>query len=407
MRRRLKILINFLSYTLEHILWILPRKKDKWLFGSMGSFMDNPKYLFLSTLENHPEINAIWISHQKKDLPHLKELGLKSYYWLSLKGIYHALTAKVFIGDHHVGNINQLLSGGAFFFNLWHGSSVKRVRWQAPEYIVKKYHLKDKSQMRTSFRFKIEMWPILFRKADLLLTPSSIQKREFFAPMMDVTEEKCIVGVYPRSKLLIEGKESAMSFISKYEPVETKRFVESLGMYSKVYVYMPTWRNDSRDFISQAEIDWSLLNRVLSERNELFILKFHPSTKISLTSIDQYSNIRIYPPVSDIYTVLPFIDCLITDYSSIYTDFLMMNKEIILFVFDYEEYVKGGYELAEYDKYFVGKRAYSFTQLLSIMKSGEDCHVPQEKYKFLMDFFWDSNKERIDLVEEVKKRIVS
>ena len=400
-----RFLLNFLSFLLEHILWIIPRKKSKWLFGCMGSFMDNPKYMFLETIEKHKEINAIWITHKKEDLIHLRRIGLKSYYWLSFKGIYHTLTAKVFICDHHVGNVNQFLSGGAFFLNLWHGASVKRVRWQAPDYVVKKYHLKDESEMRTSFRFKIKMWPILFRKPDLLLTPSTIQKREYFAPMMDVTEDKCIVGVYPRSKLLIEGKDSAISFIKKYEPLETLQFVESLGKYEKTYVYMPTWRNDRRDFIMQAGIDWQYLNDIMSESNSLFVMKLHPSTKINIDNLKCYSNICIYPSVSDIYTVLPFIDCLITDYSSIYTDFLIMNKEIILYVFDYDEYVKTSYNLSEYDKYFVGKRAYNFDQLLQIMKSGEDCHVPKEQYELLMNFFWDNNRYNIDIAEEIKKRI--
>ena len=126
---------------------------------------------------------------------------------------------------------------------------------------------------------------------------------------------------------------------------------------------------------------------------------------MDLSFLSSYSNIYNYPSTTDIYTVLPFIDCLITDYSSIYTDFLTMNKEIILFVYDYEDYMKGSFKLSEYDKYFAGKRAYDFNQLLHLIDSGEDCHVPQDKYHELMEFFWDNNRHQIDIVEEVKKRI--
>jgi CDP-glycerol glycerophosphotransferase (TagB/SpsB family) len=109
--------------------------------------------------------------------------------------------------------------------------------------------------------------------------------------------------------------------------------------------------------------------------------------------------------LADIYTILPFTDVLITDYSSVYTDFLMMNKEIILFVFDYNDYVKGCCELKDYDKYYLGKKAYSFTQLLDIISTGEDCHVPQDQYSRLMDFFWSNNESTINIVEEIKIRI--
>ena len=223
--------------------------------------------------------------------------------------------------------------------------------------------------------------------------------------MMDVSEENCIVGIYPRSRLMIKGKEKAMDFITKYEPEETKAFVEKLQKYKKTYIYMPTWRNDGRDFIEQAGINWQRLNDIMKEKNELFILKLHPFTELDIDSVAKYSNIMLYPKDSDVYTVLPFIDCLITDYSSIYTDFLMMNKEIILFVFDYEDYVKKSYELFEYDKYFVGKKTYTFNQLLQTIKNEEDCHVPKEDYDRLMEFFWDNNRHNIDIVEEIKNRI--
>ena len=82
-----------------------------------------------------------------------------------------------------------------------------------------------------------------------------------------------------------------------------------------------------------------------------------------------------------------------------------MNKEVILFIFDYDEFVKGNYELAEYDNYYFGKRVYDFDQLLATVQSGEDCHVPQNQYDSLMNFFWDNNQHDIDIAEEIKKRI--
>lgn len=404
-RNVLTFVTNLIAISIEPIVRLVPRNKRKWAFGAMQSFKDNPKYLFYWTNENHPEIRPIWIAQNKSDVVYLRKQGFEAYHRLSLAGLYHALTSKVYVADHHIGNINRFLAGGAFFVNLWHGSSVKRVRWQAPEKFMRRYHLKNAEEMRTSLFFRIMEYHILFRKIDLCLAPSETQAKEFFAPMMDIPLDKCIAGVYPRNRLLIEGKNAASDFIAKYESIETRRFVEELAGFDKVYIYMPTWRENNHDFMTQAGIDWKLLNDVMEKRNELFVLKFHPFTKLDAGAIGQYSNIRIYPTKSDIYTVLPFIDFLITDYSSIYTDFLTMNKEIMLFVFDYEEYIRGSYDLAEYDKYFVGKKVYDFKQLLSVIESGEDCHVPQKNRDELLEFFWGSHKKNIDLVEEIKKRL--
>lgn len=399
------LLHSIICYLISSVLKILPRKKNLWVFGATGGFRDNPKYLFYDVIEKHPEIQPVWITHNRQDLKLLRAQGLPIYYWSSLKGLFYSLTARVYIVDHSTPSINRYLRGGAFYVNLWHGSSVKRVRWQNPDYYVKEYHLKDASEMRTSFIFKMLTYVTLFDKINLLLAPSTIQLKEFFAPMMDVSEENCVVGIYPRSRIMIKGKEAAMDFIEKYEPEETTVFVDKLQGYKNTYIYMPTWRNNGRDFIEQADIDWQKLNDVMRNTGSLFVLKLHPFTKLNIEGLSKYSNICLYPKNSDVYTILPFIDCLITDYSSIYTDFLMMNKEIILFTFDYDEYVEGSYELSEFDKYFVGKRANDFNELLDTILTGEDCHVPQEHYDRLMEFYWDNNRHDIDIAEEIKKRI--
>lgn len=397
--------IGLANYLLDILLKPLPRNKRKWVFGATGGFRDNPKYLFYQTVNSHKEVRAIWIGRNKKDVRTLSQNGYEACFWLSPKGLYHTLTAKVAICDHSLGNINQFLTGGVYYVNLWHGSSVKRVRWQAPDYFVKKYHLKNEKEMRTSFRFRMQQYQVLFRTPDLCLAPSTIQAKDFFAPMMDIPIENCVVGVFPRSQLLIAGKTATLEFVEKHEPEATLTFVKRLGDFKKTYIYMPTWRNNNADFLVASGVNWHELNEKLRKKDELLILKLHPFTKLNVKEVSEYSNLCIYPTNSDIYTILPFTDCLITDYSSIYTDFLMMNKEIILFVFDYDEYVKNSYDLAEYDKYFVGKRAYNFSQLLHIIDSEEDCHVPKEQYDFLMEFFWDNNRHQIDIVEEVKRRI--
>lgn len=406
LKNHLKFIAKGINYYLRNIPKIIPRKKNKWVFGEINKFRDNPKYLFYSINRTNPEINAIWIARDKEDVKHLKNLGYKAYYWSTPIALYHCATSKVWIAGHSVSNINPFLSGGAFFVNLWHGVSLKSVNWQAPNYYMQKYGLKNKAEMRTSIPFRINEYIGMFRRPDLVLAPSQKQKELFFAEMFDVPLDRCVVGVYPRSKFLIEGKQAALEFIKEKEPSETLDFINKMRAFDTVYIYMPTYRNDKRDFIQQAGIDWEKLNAVLQKKNALFILKFHPNTHLCIEGISHYSNICFYPSQSDIYTVLPFTDVLITDYSSVYSDFLMMKKEIILFTFDYDEYVENCNELKDYDKYYIGKRANDFSHLLNIISSNEDCHVSQEEYARLMEFFWSNNKSDLNIVEEVKRRIL-
>lgn len=396
---------GLLAFVMDSILPFFHRDKKKWIYSSSSGFRDNPKYLFFQAVEHHPEINSIWIGMSRHDVSYLKFKGYKAYSRNSIKGLYHILTAGVAICDHQLGSFNSFLLGGVYYVNLWHGSSVKKVRWQNTMDFLREYNLKNEAEMRSSFIFKMMQYHVLFRTPDLCLAPSTVQAKEFFAPMMDIPLEHCVVGIFPRSELLLAGKQAAINFIVSKESRETLDFVNGLKQFRKNYIYMPTWRKGNIDFMAASGIEWMTLNECLKNRNELLILKLHPFTKINLDMMSKYSNLMVFPNDSDIYTVLPFIDCLITDYSSIYSDFLMMNKEIILYVFDYDNYVHNSNELGDYDKFFIGKRASDFDQLLHIIDNGEDCHLPQEKYHELMEFFWDNNRHKIDIVEEIKKRI--
>ena len=82
-----------------------------------------------------------------------------------------------------------------------------------------------------------------------------------------------------------------------------------------------------------------------------------------------------------------------------------MNKEVILFIYDFNKFIKESHGLDDYEKYYLGTRAYDFEQLLDIIRCNKDCHIPKEQYEFVMRFFWDNNEHQIDIVEEIKKRI--
>lgn len=397
---------NFLALLFRPVFKYFPRNKKKFVYGASKSFRDNPKYLFYEANERHPEIRSIWISHKKGDSTLLRKQGYESFYWLSPLGLWHTLTASVFISDHSIGDINTILSGGAYFVNLWHGAGIKKVRWQAPNFYVIRYHFKSADEMNTSLLFRIIEYDMLFIKPDLLLAPSIRQAEMFHAPMLKVPLERCFYARYPRNRLLIEGKDQAKLFIKKYEPSNTLDFINKITHYNKSYIYMPTWRNDGKDFIKEAGIDWNILNDTLKSRNALLILRLHMFTSLDISSLSQYENICVYPKLSDIYSVLPFVDCLITDYSSIYTDFLIMNKEIILFVYDYKEYVNNSHELVDYDKYYLGTRAYNFNELIKIIGGNIDCSLSSEQYSFLMDYFWDNNQHEVDIIEEIQRRFV-
>ncbi len=75
----------------------------------------------------------------------------------------------------------------------------------------------------------------------------------------------------------------------------------------------------------------------------------------------------------DIYTVLNEFDCLITDYSSIYFDFLLTDKPIIFAPFDFKWYISNDRELYfDYKKVTPGPTCSNWKEVIDSIKVIKD-----------------------------------
>jgi len=93
--------------------------------------------------------------------------------------------------------------------------------------------------------------------------------------------------------------------------------------------------------------------------------------------------------VLDLYQVLPYTDVLITDYSSIYFDYLLLDKPIIFTPSDIEDYSRNrGLLLEPYDYWTPGPKCYDQDTLqYEISKSINDCEYYQRERLELKNIF--------------------
>ena len=159
-----KKIINGLKYwgqlLLLPVYWLsflVPGNKNIWVFGSTFGrrFADNPRYFYLYVSqhsayqsdklaqrvdawkkEGHEwkadedclTIRAVWISHNKEIVSFLQSNGYEAYYYHSLKGIWMALRAGVYLFDNYSKDINFWQSGRALKVNMWHGIPLKKIQ---------------------------------------------------------------------------------------------------------------------------------------------------------------------------------------------------------------------------------------------------------------------------------------
>lgn len=86
------------------------------------------------------------------------------------------------------------------------------------------------------------------------------------------------------------------------------------------------------------------LNNVLQQNDTYLIIKIHQSQSMDAIDIQNYSNIivletkNLYELKVQLYEIISEFDALITDYSSIYYDYLLLDRPIAITVDDLEQY---------------------------------------------------------------------
>ena len=387
----MKFLAYLICYCIYPFSFLVPRSRKKWAFGSFrGAFNDNAKYLFIHVTEQMPDIDCAWLSVNRTTVRTVKEKGLKAYHVLSPAGIWFALRAKCWFFNAYSSDIMFCLSGGAKLVNLWHGLPLKRIEFDIESGILADRFVKKTLKERY-------FHPEVFKRPDYVVSSTELFS-EVFARSFRIPLERCLNLGLARNVILTWPEEKRRAFIDRYEPVETLDLIGQMGNFGRVFVYMPTWRDSQNDFVT-AGFDFKSMEEVLSENNALLLIKPHANTFIDPVILNGLAHIKLLPSTLDIYPVLPYTDVLITDYSSVMYDFILMEKkDVILYLFDKEEYVNERPFIWSFEDMTYGHRAGSFETLLELVGNAGLC--PDEAKKaVLVKKCWGEN--RMDVCERI------
>ncbi|MBR6329149.1 MAG: CDP-glycerol glycerophosphotransferase family protein [Lachnospiraceae bacterium] len=346
-------------YGLAH-LW--PRDKRLWLFGSTFGkrFTDNPRYLYLwLTARKETGIRCVWMSRNKEVVDFLSSKGLEACHTKSLKGALLALRAGVYIYDNYSKDINFPLSGGALKVNLWHGVGNKRINHDNLHDKVR--HPKNLWERWTTFPRRMSDE----KPSDYVLCTSEEMGR-YFAKAFKSAPGHVICEGYPRCDALFDtGKELLGVMTASEEKLRAK--IESLSSKGKrIVAYLPTFRASEKEFLHV--MDMEAFDAYLGEKNYVFVVKPHPKSVIKEAfKGEEYKNIMVVNSDVDVYTYLGAADMLVTDYSSVYTDYMLLDRPVVAFCYDSDKYE------TESRDYFIDQRQYMPELVAVSMKELEEC----------------------------------
>jgi CDP-glycerol glycerophosphotransferase (TagB/SpsB family) len=361
----MKIFKNLIIILLNSITKYLPRNSKIWLYGGFSDyFIDNSKYFFITINSLELDIRHIWISNRDEEIIFLNSLGYECYKKWSICGIFFALRAKVYIYSSYPSDVaNYALSGGVFLFNLWHGLPLKKIEYDIDTPILMKYY-KPQGLMQLIEVYKY--LPPQFRKSKSVLCPNSKFESIFISAFRLSNSDVCF-ATYPRTYIFYYCETDLIKHITKFEKKETLMLVLKCKSFEKVWIYMPTWRDANQNFLFEAIPNIELLNEVCKKNNILFIMKLHLSNS-DVFNTQEYENIHFIKNSIDIYPVLPYTTTLLTDYSSIIFDYQILNRNIVYYPFDLEDYIIKSRSLYfDYNFIIDGVKIFNFYDLIELI----------------------------------------
>ena len=151
----------------------------------------------------------------------------------------------------------------------------------------------------------------------------------------------------------------------------------------KVILYAPTWRDNKfneKGYIHELKVDFNKWRNILGDE---YVVIFKPHYLIS----NKFKDIKLdnflfsFDENVDINELYVMSDLLITDYSSVFFDYAILNRPILFYMYDLEEYrdeLRGFY--LDINKELPGKITIDEDELLSVIKN-ENYKEYDEKLK--------------------------
>ena len=380
------------------ILIFLGKSSNLVIFGSKHgtSYNDNSRFLFEWIHHNRPEIKCIWITRKDEILEMLEINGLSCLNMFSLRGKIALKRATVGVISYSLRDIapNPIdVPNSIKIIQLFHGQCVKAVRFAIKEGLTDN-EIKERRKEAELVSYAIS-------------TSGFMSK--YWEKCVQFGLNKHVTTGYPRNDCLIRIPKKHSNMWSKYLKAENNE---------KTILYAPTWRHgrEPTKFFPFKDFNKDKLVDFLEQKNTILLLRPHKNDlnkhqeiRLFLEDLANSKRVKLatHTIFDDVNSILPFVDILMTDYSGLYHDYLLMNRPMIFIPYDYGEFESKSGFLYDYYNNLPGPAVDSFEKLqfeLENIINGTDNYLkPRKTLRDKIHKYRDSSScERVaDLVKNL------
>lgn len=301
------------------------RDQNLWLFGEWfgKKCCDNSLYLANYVKKHCPEVEVVWATMPKTDVSLLdNSIRLVRINTDEAIDVYRRAGVVFFNQNYKDFSLEGYnFFSGAITVNLWHGAQWKKIGY-------------DASKKKGAFH-----------EISVIIDKTIGNTSRYL--ILSEPYAKCMISAYriPRNKFLCAGYPRNSIFYSNMEIQKAReRLIEILeangvntGLNPFFIAYMPTFRDSTAYVFDITELNKN--ERFISWLNENNVFILQKSHFISTVRSEDSIGQRIFS--FNEFSATHFLaasDMLITDYSSCFFDYLLLDRPIIHYLYDYDFY---------------------------------------------------------------------
>ena len=354
MARELIITLYLFMYKLLFCFFKLFPLKNKIVF--VASFKDNNLYIYRELANKQFPGEVVFLCKESCLASIKKNTSSPTYiiesgnFLHEIKAAYHLMTAKTIIVDNYYGFLSVAKFKKAVeCIQIWHAAGA-----------IKNFGFLDPTVEQRSKRAQ-KRYRNVYRNFHKIVVGSDIFA-EIFKKAFDVKEEQFLRFGFPRTDFFYDQKlqqKKREAFFDKYPQFENK----------KIILYAPTYRPYKEDNKLKLDIN-QLYNRF--RKDYVLFIRLHPTVSLSDVEKEKYNDFVFdFSKNASINDLMVVSDYLITDYSSIPFEYAILEKPMIFYPYDLEEYGENPGIWTQYEEIVPGPVAYRTEEIIHFIETDE------------------------------------
>lgn len=289
-----------------------PIDQKKILFVSFGGkkYDDSPQAIYekMITMKEFRGYKFVWAFTDTDKIvpgnPEIVKIDTFSYF-------RHALSSRFWITNVSVDRGMSFKKKKTICINSWHGTPIKKIQGE------------ENSASGSRFKNEKEVF-------DLVCSQSEYD-RTIFSRIFCVPKEQIILSDLPRNDMLLRYSE---------EDIANIKMKLNIPEEKTILLYMPTYREYLRDssnaVLFNPPIDLQKWQRELGDKYILLFRAHYLVVKnMDIQDSDFVRDMSAYNQLSELYAIS---DIMISDYSSAFFDYSILERPELCFAYDFKEY---------------------------------------------------------------------